>query len=576
MRLTDDNGVDDQIRASVSDTVPPVVESRLRGKLLDFKSRLSAEPSNSRVGLKRRAWRVGITTCAAASLILAMAILLARPQIGFADVAKAVFDKPWIHMRITTNGQTEVEGWFSPAKNISASKSADAFVYEDYRLRVSEKYDTNTKEVTRIPIVWKSPHREFETTVAVLASLLQENQPATDPRPQFSFLGPEREKMKLIEQRMNRVTEGGKTWFEYQLKVADPASTQPIQLFYRVDVATKLPVLCRVSGQWDGKTATRETQFDYPDNGPADLYALGVPRTTKLVDRVPDDDVQRILDTIKAGRQRMDDYRAVFVKNVDMPEAYWWTSSPIVFYRKGTKYRADYPCESVGNIAATKRPKEGEDLGTWWRGRTKSFRYYPLYVVRDGTTFTSNLKSVTDPDGTTHSEIASVSKMESGNNLDEIYPPESSMRPELACRPPMGVGHPDLELVVDMHPTEGPVGCILLKLRHTSTKDRVNEKGIGIPDNYRYWVDPKRDYIMMRSSMIVRDAAGKEQIIETDDTEEVARSPQGVWYATKIRRKFPDREGKNKSPDEIYSIYVDFNPELADSFFEPPVIGKIR
>ena len=37
----------------------------------------------------------------------------------------------------------------------------------------------------------------------------------------------------------------------------------------------------------------------------------------------------------------------------------------------------------------------------------------------------------------------------------------------------------------------------------------------------------------------MRDEAGKEQLHESDTVEEVARSPRGVWYATRIRRHCP-------------------------------------
>jgi hypothetical protein len=199
-----------------------------------------------------------------------------------------------------------------------------------------------------------------------------------------------------------------------------------------------------------------------------------------------------------------------------------------------------------------------------------------MYVMRDTTTFTSELRTVTDGDGSQYQDISSVLRTESGNDPDEVYPPEYSMRPEFACRPPMGIGHPDLEPALQMHPAEGPAGCILLDVRNTSNKNRINEKGIGSPDTIRYWLDSARAYIVMRCDMVTRDSTGKERIIERDTTEETARSPRGVWYATKIRRSFPDRQGKDKSSDQVYHIYVDFDVELPDALFEPQSPGKIR
>jgi hypothetical protein len=106
--------------------------------------------------------------------------------------------------------------------------------------------------------------------------------------------------------------------------------------------------------------------------------------------------------------------------------------------------------------------------------------------------------------------------------------------------------------------------------------DRVNEKGIGIPDRYRYWLDSERDYIVMRCDMVMRESTGHEKIIESDTIEENARSSQGVWEAPKTRRRFPDREAKDKSLDQVDHIDVDFDTILPDSLIEPQSPGIVR
>src|SRR5262249_44803383 len=147
----------------------------------------------------------------------------------------------------------------------------------------------------------------------------------------------------------------------------------------------------------------------------------------------------------------------------------------------------------------------------------------PMYLVRDSAMYTSELKSITNPDGSWREEIASVQRTNYGLRPEEMVPVEYSMRPEFACRPPMGIGSPHLKPILNMHPTEGPPGCVLLTVRHTSTKDRINDKGVGMPDGYRYWLDPQRDYIVVRSMTVRRDGVGQEVVIEDDIVEETAR-----------------------------------------------------
>lgn len=218
------------------------------------------------------------------------------------------------------------------------------------------------------------------------------------------------------------------------------------------------------------------------------------------------------------------------------------------------------------------RPADGEDLGRWWTERIKLFQFAPVYIQRGATGYHCKPKTVNDPDGSEHQEIVSVRKTYYYNaSPGESCPVDWSMRPEFACRPPMGIGGSHLEPTLDMHPTEGPPGCILLSVRHTSSKGRINEKGIGLADGHRFWLDPKRDYIAMRWEMV----SGL-KVIGRNVTEEVARSPQGVWYAKKIRHSSPDQVGKDKPTDQVSYLYVDFDADLPDALFDVPKPGRVR
>jgi len=579
MSAPDDSVLESQLRECVPDALPPDVEVRLRARLAEFRSRLSVQETIVATPARRTrmtaAWRLGLT-CTAAGLLVAVLGLLLRPRASFAEVATAVLQQSWVHLRTTRAGEGENELWYSPARNVVATRRPDLTTYEDHRLQVIDSYDAKDKVVYHVPIFSKSPARDYEALMEALATILQAERLPEKPLERLDFLGPERESMRVLDQGVEKVAEAGHVWLDYRVTVTDPRSEQPLRMLFRVDAATRLPSLCRLNVQHEGKPASVETRFDYPERGPADLYDLGVPRTAQRVDRVPAGDVKRIVETIQVGRERMDNYRAVFVIHHEGPNNRWWLDQPLIFYRKGMKFRADYPAGSTGKLSDTKRPDEGEDLGKWWRERTKFFRYFPKYVVRDATTFISEVKPITVPDGTYHAEIASVSIRESPNKPGEFYPPEWSMRPEFACRPPMGLGDSHMEPVVEMHPTDGPPDCVRLSIRHTSDKGRINEKGVGIPDGYRYWLDPQRDFIVIRSEFIVRDANGHEKVIDRNTIEETARSPQGVWYASKIRRSFPDPVGKQKFDDQVYQLYVDFDADLPDSLFQPPTPGRIR
>jgi len=576
MTMNDDNLLDDQIRKAASCAVPGSVDLRLRSQLAGFRSRLGeSEPAPPRAALWKRHkwWWPGLASAAAVVLAVLTALLLPR-QASLAEVATAVLDQPWIHMRVVAD-QREGEQWVSPSRHVWASRHQGSIEYEDYRLQVYDWFKPEENVVYRGPIVWQSRAADLASLTEALKVLLQQGPPLEKPLAGLDFLGPGREAMKVLDQRVDRVTEQGQSWLDYRLTVTDPKSSQPLRMLFRVDPASRLPRLCRMEGVREGKPVASEMQFDYPDKGPADVYDLGVPRNAKLVDRIPSGDIKHILGTLRAGRERMDNYRAVFVTRFDGLDYVWWAEVPEIFYRKGNKFRRDFGFERTGKRSVPKRPAEREDLGKWWIERTRLYQYYPECVVRDSTTLVTDTKTVTDPDGTKHLDIVSVARWETRNDPGESYPPEWSMRPEFACRPPLGIGDPHLEPVLDLHPAEGPPGCFLLSIRHTSEQGRLNEKGVGITDGYRYWLDPQRDFIVVRCDLVMRDQGGKEIITETDTIEETARSPQGVWYATKVRRRFPRPAGKAPQADQVYYMYIDFKADLPDSLFEAPKKGRV-
>lgn len=580
MNRPDDHVTDDQIRAIVSDGPPLAVERRLRSQLADLRLRLSepespAAPSASGWARPAAWWRLG-ATCAAAVVLMAAISLLMRPQTSFAEVQAAVLRQPWIHVRAQFADQSKSESWFSPARDISASRGGEAARYEDHRLQVYYSYDPDEKTVYRGPIAERTPPgSEFESIAEAIKILLQGDGLPEKPLEHLSFLGSQRDKMTVLDQRVDKVTEQEQTWLDYRITVKHAELADPVRALFRVDTRTKLPKSCRVEARQNGKPATLVIDFDYPEKGPADIYELGAPKTAKFVDRVPAGDLKRIVETLEAGRERMDDYRAVFVSELELPEQSWWMAFPEVFYRKGDRYRRDFSLRDP-NDKWPERPAADADLRQWWFERAKRFRFYPIYVQLGPTSYTCTTQHVVDPDGARHLQITAVEKYDYNLKPGELFPVDYVMRPEFACRPPMGIGNPHQEPALDLNPAEGPPGCILLTVAHTTKAGRINEKGVGAADVNRFWLDPQRDYIAMRWEMATRDESGKETVVSQHLVEETARSPQGVWYATRIRLKNAARQQDGKQSDQIYHIYVDFDAELPDSLFKVPVPQRIE
>ncbi len=411
-------------------------------------------------------------------------------------------------------------------------------------------------------------------------------QPVDKPLERFGFLGKD-QSHEVVKQEFETVKQDGREWLDYHLTVRrrDNKLPGPVpsQVTFRVDPETKLLRLVRYECHWKGQRGVLENRFDYPEKGPADVYALGVPKTAKLVDRVPRNELGRILETIRAGRQRMDDYCAVLVTRMEgsrRPSGF-----PEIIFRKGDKFRRDtamWISPYLDGDPKVKWPEKDKDAGDWWNKCIKEHCFLlPMNINRGSTDFTVKTRWVTDPDGSVHAEITGVDKRESDHKPGETFPALWSWMPEFACRPPLGIPSERMEPVLEPNPKEGPPGTILLRVRYVGPKrpPAQNTEGKLLPpppDAYRSWLDPMRDYAVVRHDMIGDDGSGNETIHSTI-IDEMARSPQGTWYATRIRRKGAVKSLKDgKTSDQIIDLYVDFTANLPDSLFEPPAPGRIH
>jgi hypothetical protein len=267
----------------------------------------------------------------------------------------------------------------------------------------------------------------------------------------------------------------------------------------------------------------------------------------------------------------MDDYRAIVINRDDKPDEAWWLRFPTVQYRRGELFRSDGVAIVTGDVPATPRPAEGTDLAAWWKKQLDLFWMCPQNVEHGSVRYSISVQP--DPDGKSF-EITDVKRYDS--NSKELFPIDYSMRPEFACRPPLGAGDEHHEARLDLHPADGPPGCILLTVRHTTRDGRVDAKGAGLPDENRFWLDPARDYIAMRWDMVLFDDEGRPRTISSHIMDSVAKSPGGVWYATRVRRKNSVQAQDGSTHDDLYDIYVDFSVRLTDRDFEPPKVGKFQ
>ena len=176
-----------------------------------------------------------------------------------------------------------------------AAKHHDYLIYDDIRLRITERYDPAVKELVRVPL---TDHDLQEATAfqAVLAGIQREKAELGSPLPEW----------KVADQQKRSVTANGKRWEEHELVLAMRPEGRPeirLRWTFRIDPKNRLPAEMRIESLDPmAKAQAMIYQLDYPAEGPKDVYALGLTKDVKLVDRIPKGDVARIVAGVKAGR----------------------------------------------------------------------------------------------------------------------------------------------------------------------------------------------------------------------------------------------------------------------------------
>lgn len=496
----------------------------------------------------------------AACLLVSFVIFQSTGHSAWADVVEAVAGRPWLHgSGESTNGQ-KVEFWYSAQKRVMASKMGDQVLFSDARTGVMETYGNGGGQppaIQRRAISAGNRQRMAEQGVLFQA-----------------LLGGNVEKFlagsgaELVEQRRRKVTVGGKQREEYRFVIADTTGsgirTETTML---VDPKTKLPT------RWDvisrgpaGEKHGISCELDYPDSGPASIYALGVPRSAPVVDNVPRGDLKRILDGLALGRTRFDNYRGIAVtgSRTPVPDG----RGPAICYqvwRKGLKWRIEL-CQRKGRGLM---PPDA-DPQTWWNEQVANSRVI-LKSLSTGTQY-CRMEPVwakppqPDPNDPRYVKIDSFKKVvrsisEQSDPWRGYYVAEMA---EFMGHPPLlGEGNAPYVMTVNPEPETGPAGCVLVESLRT---DNTPGKMIG----RRYWIDPARDYLVMRSESL-RGNPNNPEVWQATEIVDMAQSPSGRWYPTQLRviGGSVSLDTGEKS-DYFNNYYLDFDADVPDELFQIP------
>jgi hypothetical protein len=232
-------------------------------------------PRRSSPAILSAIMRSKVTRLVAAAVIVIVAVLgahrLIRPidgaTVALGQVVQNMKAMPW--MRIISEQE---EQWVAFESKVWAWKYADgSVVFSDYGKRESYKYAPTSQTITVTYLHEEKPPVEFSSAFSFVDSLLEETvqQGGKISREAGEYEG------KAVE--------------IYNMSVGGNGVAVGLQLY--VDPESHLAIAGVIVFYGQNLFAAGNIEFEYPEDGPKNIYALGVPVTAKLLYEGVDSDV---------------------------------------------------------------------------------------------------------------------------------------------------------------------------------------------------------------------------------------------------------------------------------------------
>jgi hypothetical protein len=522
-----DDALDRAILAAKSHQYPPEVKNCVIEKAAAF------TPSNLAWNryMSRRTWRIlasAVPVIVAACVIVFL--LLPTASVGWEDVVKTIKSQKWIRATYPFPERKQAVMWLSPERQVWALQTDNWFVYFAGRRQEKYEYHTGQKQIVKMPLSQEDAQRILPVDYMSQGSWLFGNE-------------------KLISQKRREITEAGKTWIDFEIKFH---RVEYYSGTLRVDPETRLPVYMILASSKDGAKPIKCT-FDYPADGPADIYALGVPAKIEIDDRMPPEDYMKVIHAMAASRERIGDFRLIVAVEGS------WGPSQIV-WRKGDKWRIDM-CKSEQSLPPHlwgAKPPDGLGWGEPIAEQLKLSWISPNYIC-DGrmvyqNTQEGDIARFNDPKAkgppkvtwqAAPQDITPQALLSGGGDV----PLPRAMFAKIAS-----LVYPDLtpkegwgfEFVP--HLPNAP-GCVLIKQSALGS--------LGMRNHWWYYIDPAKGCAVERIecfSLPPDKAADPSAAVNrfTHRMEDFQQSPQGFWYPKLIHYE-------NSSN---YTLDKDRNPKM--------------
>jgi hypothetical protein len=455
-----------------------------------------------------------------------VALVLVAGRDAWAQVTESLKAKSWVRLILQIPADAAAaEGipeeilkqppqiWLSLPKQIAASRFMQASHYCDFARQESCRYEPKEKAIycESTSDVDHIVFEHFDTLLRLVAAGDRQLKLPESP-------------IKIIERSQIEVRDGNRQLTEFAFKLRDARRTPgEYTTTVLVDPESRLPLTMSTTEKVPSieKEVTRTYAFEYPETGPADIYALGVPRTATIVDwRRPSNAKEIYAAYSKAREKRIEPYWALVLMSdaqaafKDVFEAYRvrYDGQRWLFAQAEPQAMLDFR-KSIWEKQLV-LPKDVDPV-TWWKEQVEKLPFTPLEVVE--------------------------------------HPEHRAPIPDRVGYKPLGdPSAPGGQITIDLHPRSGPPETIRYGVRTT----------IGVND---FWIAPEHGHLIEPFESVSPEAADWKVFTIVIDKAE--KSPGGAWYATEARLgnvqnsgdDLPTQRGVGPVSTSVFRYFVEFD-----------------
>jgi hypothetical protein len=538
----------------------------------DYKKQNSVitEPNIWRIIMKSK-----ITKLAAAATIL-FAVLVCKSYFGgsingvsvaFGQIKQAMEQVPWVHS-INKNSNLSDEGWLSFKHQIEINKKANGKItYEDYGKKIKYVYSPETETITLSDISQKKFALGTTDLFSFIEAYLDKEQARGAKLIRKNGLYNEAP-VKILE-----ITRSENNWTEEIKIFINPENNLPLA----VEVKSGAPDR---ESSYAGKIA-----FDYPENGPQDIYALSVPRSAKIIDLLPEPDALEVLHTYQEYRNDAPSkYASVVIFDIEesviVEENVFGLAT--IIYRDGQRqYGQEYKIFGTSDEYADELGDTFESAMNWCKKSnltklnvidlfTGVYHYQTKYNIDDN-------KWNLQPREDWADHLGNYLEVLRQKGWPDIIPKAKNSPPH------------QIRIIENNYAKKYGLICIELLRQGANYGGRIKAMP---PRRELYYLNPQKDYICQRHEHYRRrnahwqkDKSWLDGIdpnnIRPDATSitqvtEYSQTDSGKWYPKVVTRTIV---GVRKDDTHgvftiIETIYLETAPEFPEGIFEPKNLPK--